>query len=290
MLCLGGVVWNAAPVLCEWMRTQEIAGRSVLTIGDGTGCCGLYAAGLAAARVVLTDGDEACVDLMRCNLEKNLSLLTAASTAVLPLLWGCETSALPPEPFDWIVGSDIVWGSDDDAHAALSRTLADLLQPRGSCGGEPLAAIASATSGGKLRPSPRVILALEHGLPEVPPSSLGTTSTHFLDETLEQFRDAARACGLRLQIITDGHGHDGRTSTGGSVSGAATAEVATLTPAMEPREDHRDLWPAAAFGSGTVYLVEVLVVASAVPVGVPHGDHVAWAEDACSAQPRRAGQ
>ena len=42
------------------------------------------------------------------------------------LHWGREP--LPAGPFDWVIGSDVTWGSDDEAHDGLSSTLAALLR------------------------------------------------------------------------------------------------------------------------------------------------------------------
>ena len=180
-VCLGGRVWVAAPALCGWMSSvaDQFAQTSCLELGAGTGACGLYAAGLGASRVVLTDGgpsEAPLLQLMADNAERNRARLPAGSRVeVASLTWGCEPSALPAGPFDWVLGSDVTWGSDHDNHASLCTTLRALLQrdqPR----------------------RPRVALAMEHGLPVPAAEADGT----YRDETLEQVREAAAARGLRV--------------------------------------------------------------------------------------------
>ena len=182
---LGGRVWKAAPALCAWMASAAhlFAGRAVLELGAGTGACGLYAAALGASRVVLTEGgDEAAplLALMQDNVARNSGLLAAAGARVevASLHWGREP--LPAGPFDVVIGSDVTWGSDDEAHAGLAATLAALLRRDAGV---------------------RAVLAMEHGLPlpvEEPPHA---TPPLFRDETLEQFRAAAAAHGLRVDRL-----------------------------------------------------------------------------------------
>eukprot|EP00966_Prymnesium_polylepis_P162408 3753696-Prymnesium_polylepis.1 len=70
---VGGSVWPCAAALCRWLLRNEavVSGANVLDLGAGTGACGLYAAGLGAARVLLTDGRAELLGLQdenyRCN-------------------------------------------------------------------------------------------------------------------------------------------------------------------------------------------------------------------------------
>ena len=41
-------VWASAPVLCDWLLTQDLRGERVLELGSGTGACGLFAAARGA--------------------------------------------------------------------------------------------------------------------------------------------------------------------------------------------------------------------------------------------------
>ena len=59
-VCLGGMVWPAAPVLCRWLAANAdiIRGAAVLELGAGTGACGLFAAGVGASSAVITEGGD----------------------------------------------------------------------------------------------------------------------------------------------------------------------------------------------------------------------------------------
>jgi predicted nicotinamide N-methyase len=67
---LGTVVWNAAVILCDWLRVKEgtLRGRAVLELGAGCGACGFYAAASGANCVIADCGPQT----MR-NLEKTLT-------------------------------------------------------------------------------------------------------------------------------------------------------------------------------------------------------------------------
>lgn len=65
----GGVVWPAARALCRWqadLAEEELVGARVLELGAGTGACGLFAAGLGASSVCLTDGGPPGVLALAC--------------------------------------------------------------------------------------------------------------------------------------------------------------------------------------------------------------------------------
>lgn len=131
-VCLGGKLWRAAPLLCRWLRDVAICvvGASVLELGAGTGACGLYAAALGARRLLLTEGGNdvsRLLPLLRANVRANASLIGSCKTHVAALHWGCDTSQLPSQKFDIVLGSDIAWG-EEEAQTALCSTLAALLR------------------------------------------------------------------------------------------------------------------------------------------------------------------
>ena len=41
-------MWASAPVLCDWLLTQDLRGERVLELGSGTGARGLFAAARGA--------------------------------------------------------------------------------------------------------------------------------------------------------------------------------------------------------------------------------------------------
>ena len=207
---------------------SKFAGREVLEVGAGTGACGLYAAALGASRVVLTEGgDESppLLSLLAENARRNERHRPAtARVDVAVLHWGCEP--LPAGPFAWVIGSDVTWGSDDDAHDGLSATLAAVLRRDAGA---------------------RVVLAMEHGLP-LPVDSEGPSSSPpmYRDETLEQFRAAASAHGLQVAFLWE----DGAQRSVPEADALGRAELLLQ-------------WPAGAFSAFTphttsdVFLVEV---------------------------------
>ena len=101
-------------------------------LGSGTGAGGLYAAGLGASRVVLTDGGPpALLSLCERNVRASLRRFRRRADAGLdaglgdpdvsvePLRWGDVASAggLPSGEWDWVIGSDVTY---DDRSASAS--------------------------------------------------------------------------------------------------------------------------------------------------------------------------
>ena len=188
-VCLGGMIWPAAPVLCRWMTrsTATIQGAAVLELGAGTGVCGLYAAGLGASVCLTEGGPDAprLLELMRRSVAANVEVLGEASSCMLQRLdWGCTTEELPIGPFDLVLGSDIVWGSDDENHEALCATIGAILR----------------RDAGR---RPRAILAVQHGLPIAPPGPALASHVDgaLLDETIEQLCAAAARHNLRIRSL-----------------------------------------------------------------------------------------
>ena len=124
---VGAEVWPAAAALCNWMRDfTDLRDLSVLEIGSGTGVCGLYAAGLGAGRVMLTDGGPpALEELTRRNIERNRPLTSRCAVSFERLEWGDEKHLLASQRFDWVLASDCTYGHD--SHDALATTLHALL-------------------------------------------------------------------------------------------------------------------------------------------------------------------
>eukprot|EP00310_Coccolithus_braarudii_P020310 CAMPEP_0183351060 /NCGR_PEP_ID=MMETSP0164_2-20130417/23336_1 /TAXON_ID=221442 /ORGANISM="Coccolithus pelagicus ssp braarudi, Strain PLY182g" /LENGTH=217 /DNA_ID=CAMNT_0025523151 /DNA_START=79 /DNA_END=728 /DNA_ORIENTATION=+ len=173
---IGGRVWKAAPLLCAWLAEAqpEIEGASICELGAGTGAVGLYAAGLGATRVLLTDGSSRLVSLLRENAAVN-SWARCSSIEVQQLTWGGD--AVPEGCFDWVLGSDLTY--DDEARALLCHTLHRLL--------------ANAAAKGHVT---RALLAEEHGTPE--PTSVDGL---FRDADLDAFIATAEEHGLEIQPL-----------------------------------------------------------------------------------------
>ena len=143
---LGGVVWPCAAALCRFLASDaaDVCGDNVLELGSGTGACGLYAAGLGASRVLLTDVAPSLARLQAENLEGAQHVLPADHRVDIKRFeWG---TAAPAGPWQWVLGSDLTYatGQNEVVARALATTLAELLAVREAA-----------------RP-PRVIMAHQH--------------------------------------------------------------------------------------------------------------------------------
>eukprot|EP00928_Gymnodinium_smaydae_P028416 TRINITY_DN21678_c1_g1_i1.p1 TRINITY_DN21678_c1_g1~~TRINITY_DN21678_c1_g1_i1.p1 ORF type:complete len:272 (-),score=50.51 TRINITY_DN21678_c1_g1_i1:273-1034(-) len=190
-IVLGGKVWKSAPEMCLWIRENAVdfAEASVLELGSGTGACGLFCAGCGAARVVCTEGSEDApqlLDLIESSIRRNCATWLPEDVVEAQRLdWGCDPKLLPDGPFDWIIASDCIYGSDDTDHIEICRTLWHVL---------------SRDAMPSKRAAPRAILAMQHGIPAE--AELGATS--FIDEDLQQLCRAASLFGLKVRrLVSD---------------------------------------------------------------------------------------
>ncbi len=119
----GLLLWDAAPVLAGELaaRPAEMAGRSVLELGCGTGLAGLVAASLGA-RVLQTDHGEEALALSTANATRN---------AVPGVAWAMADwrNWNHNEVYDLIIGSDVVY--DVELHNPLMAILSRNLAPHG---------------------------------------------------------------------------------------------------------------------------------------------------------------
>ena len=191
-LATGGRVWHSAPALCRWLLAERgsIRGTAVCELGSGTGAVGLYAAGLGASMVVLTDGASELLSLIEHNVRRNAQLVAKAACQAALVRWGSaedlaalETPRLSrgdPSPlrFDWILGSDTIY--DPASHAPLCATLRMLFDRHA---GTP--------------PPPRVIFAT---MPRSRTPS-PTDRSRYVDAAMARFEEVAAAHGLRVTAM-----------------------------------------------------------------------------------------
>ena len=119
----GVVLWPAAIALAHEVasRADAFRGVRVLELGAGTGLPGIVAASLGA-RVVQTDRHEMAMSVCRRNGERN----GAGSIEHRLAEWAKWDDA---GPYDWILGSDILYG--ETTHPHLRRIFATTLAPGG---------------------------------------------------------------------------------------------------------------------------------------------------------------
>lgn len=119
----GVVLWPAAIALAHEVaaRADELRGKRVLELGAGTGLPGIVAASLGA-RVVQTDRQELAMSVCRRNGERN----GVASIEYRLVDW---TEWADPDRYDWIIGSDILYG--ESMHPHLRAIFTSGLAPGG---------------------------------------------------------------------------------------------------------------------------------------------------------------
>ena len=126
----GGGVWEAGEVLAHLLLAESVVGplggKSVIELGCGVGLVGRVAAGLGAARTVLTDQ---ATFMAEWNCAANFSAAERERIEVARLEWGDDDAArqLRP-PFDLILASDIIYLSEH--HGILASTMAALSGPQ----------------------------------------------------------------------------------------------------------------------------------------------------------------
>jgi methyltransferase-like protein 23 len=119
----GVLLWPAAIALAHDLaaRGDELRGARVLELGAGTGLPGIVAASLGA-RVVQTDRQELAMSVCRRNGERN----GVAGIDIRRVDW---TEWEDGERYDWIIGSDILYG--ESMHLHLRRIFESALVPGG---------------------------------------------------------------------------------------------------------------------------------------------------------------
>jgi predicted nicotinamide N-methyase len=119
----GVVLWPAAIALAHEIATRADAfrNRTVLELGAGTGLPGIVAASVGA-RVVQTDRSDGALEVCRLNGERN----GVQSVEYRVADW---TAWDDPGRYDWIVGSDVLYGAE--LHPHLRRIFETNLAPGG---------------------------------------------------------------------------------------------------------------------------------------------------------------
>jgi len=116
----GWRTWNAALVSIEYLKTQELAGKSVCDVSSGNGLLALCAERLGADEVIATEC-VACLPLLERNIADNQSAVRAVAHA-----WGESLSAsLLTRRSDLIILSDLLFIAFRDSieHLLLNSIL-----------------------------------------------------------------------------------------------------------------------------------------------------------------------
>ena len=120
---VGGMVWEAAGALADWL-TPRAKDLRLLELGSGTGMLGLSAALSGARHVTLTDRFDV-LPLLKASVEANAAILQ--NVAVLELSWGEQLSKDTPT-FDMIVASEVIYNGN--LYDRLQSTIVALLREK----------------------------------------------------------------------------------------------------------------------------------------------------------------
>lgn len=206
LLSVGGSIWPCAAALCRWLLQNEpaVRGARVLELGAGTGACGLFAAGLGSAHVLLTDGRDGLLALQAANLRANAgwTLAEDASVSMQAFRWG--QSAPPAGSWDLVLGSDTTY--DSGTAEDLSLTLGALLH---EAEGTP----------------PRVILAHDHRMRDYAVDESAPWDEG--DPNLQSFLLSTQMAGLRVEQL----GHEQPTAAE-RASGRHDISIMEVTSAL----------------------------------------------------------
>jgi predicted nicotinamide N-methyase len=106
----GVALWPAAIALAHDVasRADELRGKRVLELGAGTGLPGIVAASLGA-RVVQTDSNELAMSACKRNCERN-------GVGAVEHRLADWTNWKDTGRYDWIIGSDILYGVELQPH------------------------------------------------------------------------------------------------------------------------------------------------------------------------------
>ena len=118
-----GKIWEASILLAAYLMAQPvIPGRRVLEIGTGLGVSGLFAAA-CGHEVTLSDHKKEIIRFIKANILLN----ELDHVPVIDLDW---TKPASNQPFDWIVGSEVVYHRR--TYDSLVQFLLQMLKPHGT--------------------------------------------------------------------------------------------------------------------------------------------------------------
>eukprot|EP01116_Phalansterium_solitarium_P011084 TRINITY_DN26690_c0_g1_i1.p2 TRINITY_DN26690_c0_g1~~TRINITY_DN26690_c0_g1_i1.p2 ORF type:complete len:254 (-),score=58.08 TRINITY_DN26690_c0_g1_i1:875-1636(-) len=127
----GSKVWQIADPLCQYIsqHSELFAGKNVVELGSGPGLCGIVAGGYCR-RVLLTDGDERVLAILRTNVALN----ALENASVSRLCWNDDASiaaalaSFGDRP-DVVLAADVIY---HDTHVELVlQTARKLLRDSG---------------------------------------------------------------------------------------------------------------------------------------------------------------
>lgn len=128
-------LWPSEEVLASYVlkHKDEFDRKAVCELGAGmTGLAGIFLASFGnPSKVLLTDGNQDCVENMEAIIYQNKPLLGSAEVSSERLLWDehCDLSALESQ-FDFIITADCLFFTQ--CHSGLLHVMETLLKDNGS--------------------------------------------------------------------------------------------------------------------------------------------------------------
>ncbi|KAG7380458.1 hypothetical protein PHYPSEUDO_007191 [Phytophthora pseudosyringae] len=121
----GLTLWRAGDFLSEFMYQDRgrFAGKSIIELGSGLGLIGILASHLTDKQVVITDGDDATIELLVANCKLNE---VGDRVQCRKLLWGVDLEQIQNK-FDIVLGADIIY--EQENVVSLFETAKHLLKP-----------------------------------------------------------------------------------------------------------------------------------------------------------------
>ena len=131
----GMVLWPVSRYLCWYLLSvcnstygsgslnwKTFEGKNIVELGSGTGLCGLMLSRMGIANsVLLTDGEDIVMDVLRANCAKRNDNGTTAEL----LRWGKDcTATLDKRYFDIIIGADVLAYTLGDPELLISTVRA----------------------------------------------------------------------------------------------------------------------------------------------------------------------
>jgi len=128
----GQIVWPVSRLVAQYLASgpgvaASLRGARVLELGAGCGLCGVAAAFLGAAEVVLTDNEPEVLAVLAKNAERPVP--GGCALRVREFNWGDGAAAAELGTFPFLLGADVIYWSH--CVEALFASAAALLAPGG---------------------------------------------------------------------------------------------------------------------------------------------------------------
>jgi predicted nicotinamide N-methyase len=113
---VGGKIWKSSFVLSSFLKSKNlqefinIENKRILEIGAGAGICGLVCSTLNVKKIIITDRDPGCLQLIEKNIESNTVKINKNLIEVKSFDWTNHNQINEfKDKYDIIIGSDLLY-------------------------------------------------------------------------------------------------------------------------------------------------------------------------------------